>query len=77
MVSWRYFRYKESLSQKAKMFVLSSYVNDSICGTWEQLADSVYKGGSQRSFKSGVASVIGAEKSAWAEKYHAAHGFGQ
>ncbi len=25
--------------------ILNSYVNDSICGTWETLADAVYLGG--------------------------------
>jgi hypothetical protein len=51
---------------KAKSSVLSSYVNDSICGTWEQLADSIYKGGSQRLSCQGW-QAIGAEKSVWAE----------
>jgi hypothetical protein len=51
---------------KAKGSVLSSYVNDSICGTWEQLADSIYKGGSQRLSCHGW-HAIGAEKSVWAE----------
>lgn len=30
---------------KAKDGVLNQYVNDSICGTWECLADALYKGG--------------------------------
>jgi hypothetical protein len=51
---------------KAKGSVLSSYINDSICGTWEQLADSIYKGGSQRLSSQGW-KAIGAEKSVWAE----------
>ena len=51
---------------KAKGSVLSSYINDSICGTWEQLADSIYKGGSQRLSSQGW-QAIGAEKSVWAE----------
>ena len=29
----------------AKIGVLNNYINDSICGTWELLADAVYKGG--------------------------------
>ena len=29
----------------AKMHVLNTYVQDSICGTWEVLADAVYPGG--------------------------------
>ena len=32
----------------AKAQVLNSYVQDSICGTWEKLADAVYPGGSQK-----------------------------
>ena len=32
---------------KAKDAVLDNYVQDSICGTWEVLADAVYPGGSQ------------------------------
>lgn len=30
---------------KTKDDVLRSYINDSICGTWERLADAVYPGG--------------------------------
>lgn len=52
---------------KANGDVLSDYVNDSICGTWELLADAVSPGGSQSlSAKGWVA--IGAEKSLWSEK---------
>jgi len=43
------------------------YVNDSICGTWERLADAVYKGGSRKLSSQGY-QVVGAEKSIWAEK---------
>lgn len=32
---------------RAKERVLTEYVQDSICGTWEKLADAVYPGGSQ------------------------------
>lgn len=46
--------------------VLSSYQNDSICGTWEMLADAVYAGGSSALSANGWQSV-GAEKSKWAE----------
>ncbi len=51
----------------AKDAILNEYMynNDSICGTWELLADAVYKGGSQRLLSQGF---VGAEKSAWAEK---------
>ena len=33
---------------RAKERVLDTYVQDSICGTWEMLADAVYPGGSQK-----------------------------
>lgn len=42
-------------------------MNDSICGTWECLADAVYPGGSSALSKKGKMAV-GAEKSQWAEK---------
>ncbi len=51
---------------KAKEFVLNAYVSDAICGTWERLADAVYKGGSQQLSSLGW-HVVGAEKSTWAE----------
>ena len=51
---------------KAKNSVLDSYVNDSICGTWEKLADAVYQGGASALSANGW-QVIGAEKSKWAE----------
>ncbi len=47
--------------------VLSGYKNDSICGTWELLADAVYTGGSSALEGQGWRSV-GREKSAWSEK---------
>jgi len=46
--------------------VLNSYVNDSICGTWEKLADAVYQGGAQVLASMGW-QTVGAEKSKWAE----------
>ncbi|QLZ68976.1 hypothetical protein FOLKNPGA_01756 [Legionella sp. PC1000] len=52
---------------KAKSSVLEQYVNDSICGTWEILADAIYPGGAQNLSKAGWVS-IGTEKSNWAEK---------
>ena len=52
---------------KAKVKVLEAYENDSICGTWECLADAVYKGGSAALSAKGWHEV-GAEKSRWAEK---------
>jgi hypothetical protein len=50
---------------KAKDAVLENYGNDSICGTWEVLADAIYSGGSKM-LKSGGWQVIGAQKSVWA-----------
>ncbi|MEQ8820735.1 MAG: DUF4276 family protein [Sumerlaeia bacterium] len=52
---------------KAKQNILNTYVNDSICGTWEKLADAVYKGGSEALMKD-VSSAKGREKCAWAKK---------
>lgn len=48
----------------AKSAVLKTYKNDSICGTWEKLADALYKGGAA-SLK---LQNPGAEKCVWAEK---------
>ena len=47
--------------------VLNRYENDSICGTWEFLADAVFQGGSSALRKRG-GQAVGAEKSAWAER---------
>lgn len=47
--------------------VLSGYENDSICGTWELLADAVFRGGASGLKKRG-GQVVGREKSVWAEK---------
>jgi len=33
---------------RAKEQILNTYVQDSICGTWEKLADAVYPGGAQK-----------------------------
>lgn len=52
---------------KAKDAVLNSYVNDSICGTWEKLADAIFPGGSKKLASMGW-QVIGKEKSDWATK---------
>ena len=49
---------------KAKDKVLRGYANDSICGTWEYLADAVFPGGSQALSAKGW-QAAGAEKSAW------------
>ena len=46
--------------------VLNRYENDSICGTWELLADAVFQGGSSALRRRG-GQAVGIEKSAWAE----------
>ena len=52
---------------KTKNAVLDAYTNDSICDTWEKLADAVYQGGSNALKPLGY-QAIGFEKSKWAEK---------
>lgn len=52
---------------RAKDTVLNAYVNDSICGTWECLADAIYNGGSIALSAKGW-QAVGTEKSQWAEK---------
>ena len=52
---------------RARNNVLNAYVKDSICGTWEMLADAIYPGGSSALSAKGWQS-IGAEKFKWAEK---------
>ncbi len=52
---------------KVKDAVLNSYENDSICGTWEKLADAVYKGGASALSAKGW-QAVGAEKSKWAKE---------
>ena len=47
--------------------MLNGYINDSICGTWEHLADAVYPGGST-SLKAQGWWAVGREKSVWSEK---------
>lgn len=51
---------------RAKDAILNAYQNDSICGTWERLADAIYKGGCAALSAKGWRAV-GAEKSQWAE----------
>jgi len=51
----------------AKASVLGRYANDSICGTWELLADAVVTGGAKALKKRGWV-AIGTEKSLWAER---------
>lgn len=57
----------KSAYPRAKDEVLDSYVNDSICGTWEKLADAVYQGGAKALAVRGW-QVVGAEKTRWAEE---------
>lgn len=52
---------------KAKDVVLNQYVQDSICGTWEVLADAVYQGGSARLQTVGYPEA-GRAKREWAER---------
>ena len=52
---------------RVKMKFLNSYDNDSICGTWEKLADAIYPGGSKNLSAQGF-QIVGKEKSEWAEK---------
>jgi len=52
---------------RAKESVLKGYTNDSICGTWEKLADAVFSGGKQKLSKQG-GQAIGLEKTNWANK---------
>lgn len=47
--------------------ILAEYVNDSICGTWELLADALHKNGAAALKKDGFAAV-GKAKSEWAEQ---------
>lgn len=57
----------KSAYPKAKDDILNDYVNDSICGTWECLANAVYKGGAHALSAKGWRAV-GTEKSRWAEQ---------
>lgn len=50
---------------KAKINVLDSYVQDSICGTWEKLADAIFPKGSRALLALGYPR-IGEEKCRWA-----------
>ena len=51
---------------KAKDSLLGRYRNDSICGTWELLADAIYPGGSRSLIVKGY-QAVGREKSRWSE----------
>ena len=52
---------------QARDAVLNGYGNDSICGTWELLADAVVRGGSTALTKRGW-QAVGREKSNWATR---------
>lgn len=52
---------------RARADVLSRYVQDSVCGTWELLADAVYPGGSAAIKKAGWP-LPGQIKHEWAER---------
>ena len=52
---------------KARNKILKKYVNDSVCGTWELLADAIFPGGREKLSARGW-STVGAQKSEWAEK---------
>lgn len=55
----------KSAYPKAKDSVLRNYANDSICDTWELLADAIYDGGHKNLKKKGW-QAIGEQKSIWA-----------
>ena len=52
---------------RARDALLNGYFNDSICGTWELLADAVVRGGSTALEKRGW-QAVGREKSNWATR---------
>lgn len=56
----------ETAYPRAKKNILQSYRYDSICGTWETLADAVYPGGSVALKQKGW-QAVGHEKSKWSE----------
>jgi hypothetical protein len=65
-----YFGDREALLSaypNANKSILEHYQQDSICGTWERLADALYPGGSQALKNAGWPSP-GQEKCKWAEK---------
>ena len=52
----------------AKMHVLNTYVQDSICGTWEVLADAVYPSGTSKLSREHASFIeIGKLKAEWAQ----------
>lgn len=57
----------ETAYPNVKKAVLKKYKQDSICGTWEVLADALYKGGATKLKKLGWPAA-GEAKCEWAEK---------
>ncbi|MCL2853462.1 MAG: DUF4276 family protein [Defluviitaleaceae bacterium] len=51
----------------ADMRILGSYINDSVCGTWELLANAIYKGG-HKVLKNKGWQAVGLQKSIWAKE---------
>lgn len=69
MEAW-YFGDRQALTEaypKAKVEALQRYQQDSVCGTWELLADAIYPGGSAAIKKVGWP-LPGQVKHEWAEK---------
>lgn len=69
MEAW-YFGDRQALTMaypKAKIDVVNRYKQDSICGTWEMLADAIYPDGSAAIKKAGWP-LPGQVKHEWAEK---------
>lgn len=52
---------------QAKDIILRSYINDSICNTWEMLADALFSGGAQKLSQLGY-QAVGQEKITWAKR---------
>lgn len=52
---------------KAKDNILRNYTNDSICNTWEVLADAIHDGG-QKDLKKRGWQAVGEQKSVWARE---------
>ena len=52
---------------KARDGILNGYIQDSVCGTWEVLADAVHPGGANRLRKAGYP-YTGIAKCEWAER---------
>jgi hypothetical protein len=50
----------------SEQYILKNYEQDSVCGTWEWLADAIFPGGSERLLKIGYP-LIGREKCQWAD----------